>query len=67
MTEISMTPTDYHAITDAHDHIRRAVSAVQAAEPFDSSAMVVLDHIRKRLTGCLQQLEALKRDAQVTP
>lgn len=67
MSEIRMSRQDYRAIDDARDHTARALSAAQAAEPFDSSAMVVLDHIRKRLTGCLQQLEALKRDARVTP
>lgn len=67
MNGISMTQTDYQAIDDARDHCARALSAAQAADPFDSSAHVVLDRVRKQLRGCLQQLEAMKRDARVTP
>lgn len=66
MNDISMTSTDYRVIDDARDHCVRALSAAAAAQPFDSSAMVVLDNVRTKLKRCLQQLEAIKRDARVT-
>lgn len=66
MNDISMTNTDYRAIDDARDHCARALSAAAAAQPFDSTAMLVLDQVRSHLRDCLIQMEAIKRDARVT-
>ncbi len=63
---IRMSPTDYAAVTDAHDFARRALSAAQAAEPFDSTAMVSLDQVRSQLRGCLIQLQHIRDNARVT-
>jgi|GEM_PF-5195462 len=67
VNDISMTPNTFRAIDDACDHTARALSAAQAAEPFDSCAMIALDRIRSQLRDSLQTLQAIKRAARVTP
>lgn len=64
--DIPMSRISFAALTDAHDHLRRALSAVNACEPFDSVAMVQLDIARTEFAARLRVLRVLLEAARVT-
>lgn len=61
-----MNSTSFRALTDAHEHARRALTAISTCEPFDSIAMIRLDAMRAYLREHIAVLDQLKKLARVT-